>query len=219
MPRIIRHHNIANKRVFPYTVKNGVNASIKANAPGRLYIFIHLKNAPGRSFSRFFERKALWGEPTTREGVRKRPAAKAERDASQHAVGGIARVPFFPFQIYSSIQAFFFYFCVSTSGGPNTTRPTNLAFWKRPGGRLLPYFCFKKRPGGAISDFFMERPGRRLLRSVRYTRVYFSLQAPKNRSHYYRLPPPVQIDDRTNKPRVSSPSRFTIIEPPQRTSA
>ena len=35
-------------------------------------------NVPGCSFSRFFERKVPWGEPTTREGVRKGPAAKAE---------------------------------------------------------------------------------------------------------------------------------------------
>ena len=70
-----------------FTVKNGVNAPIKANAPGRLKSQKHAKNganAPGRldlfyfiekrlgrSFSRFFEMKAPWSEPTTREGVRK----------------------------------------------------------------------------------------------------------------------------------------------------
>ena len=43
------------------------------------------------------QRKAPWGEPTTREGVRKGPAAEAERDASQHAVGGLAWVFFILF--------------------------------------------------------------------------------------------------------------------------
>ena len=64
------------------TVKNGVNAPIKTNAPGRLDLFIfiekrprYVENAPERCFSRFFERKTPWGEPTTREGVRKGPAA------------------------------------------------------------------------------------------------------------------------------------------------
>ena len=52
---------------------------------------------------------------------------------------------FFSLHIFSSIQAFFFYFCVSTSG-LNTTRPTFFSFWKR-GGRLLPYSCSEKRPG------------------------------------------------------------------------
>ena len=97
------------------TVKNGVNTPIKANAPGRkkmrklaknganapgrldlLYQYFieerpgYVANAPGRSFSRFFERKAPWGEPTTREGVRKVPTTEAVRDASQHAVDRIA---------------------------------------------------------------------------------------------------------------------------------
>ena len=67
-----------------------------------LFIFIeerrgYVANAPGRSFSRFFERKAPWGEPTIREGVRKGPAAEAERDVSLHTVGGIARVSLFLF--------------------------------------------------------------------------------------------------------------------------
>ena len=53
--------------------------------------------------------------------MRKGPSAEAERDASQHAVGGIARV-FFPLLNYSSFQAFF-HFCVSTSA-LNTTRRT-----------------------------------------------------------------------------------------------
>ena len=97
------------------TVKNEVNAPIKETPRGAknykntqkieqtprgasLFFFKcpwYVSNAPGRSFSRFFERKAPWGESTTREGVRKGPAAGAERDASQHAVGGIARVSFF----------------------------------------------------------------------------------------------------------------------------
>ena len=87
-----------------HTVKNGVSAPITANAPGRLDSFIiivkrpgYVANAPGHYCSRFFERKVTWVEPTTREGVRKGPAAEAERDASQQAVGGIVRVFFFLF--------------------------------------------------------------------------------------------------------------------------
>ena len=38
------------------------------------------------------------------------------------------------------------------------TRPTNFSLWKRPGGRLLPYFCPEKRPGGAISESFYGTP-------------------------------------------------------------
>ena len=82
-----------------------------------IYLFL---NAPGRYFSRFFERKVPWGEPTTtREGVRKGPAAEAERDASQHAVGGIAWV-FFSLHIYSPIQVVFFTF---VSRPVDSTRP------------------------------------------------------------------------------------------------
>ena len=80
---------------------------------------------------------------------------------------------FFSLHIYSSIQAFFFNFCVSTSG-LNTTRPTLFSFWEW-GGRLLPYSCSEKRPGyvanapGALFwNYFMERSGGRLLRSLRY---------------------------------------------------
>ena len=67
------------------------------------------------------------------------------------------------FLIYSSKQVFFFV-CVSTTG-LNTTRPILFSFWKRPGGRLLPYFGSEKRPGyvanapGALfRNCLMERP-------------------------------------------------------------
>ena len=59
--------------------KNRKKQKNGANAPGRLVFFSKLPNAPGLSFSRFFERKAPWGEPTTREGVRKGPAAENSR--------------------------------------------------------------------------------------------------------------------------------------------
>ena len=79
---------IDKERSTAITVKNGVNAPIEANAPGRkksqkiaknganapggaLIFIFELKNAPGRFFSRFFERKAQWSEPTTRKSVRK----------------------------------------------------------------------------------------------------------------------------------------------------
>ena len=59
-------------------------------------------------------------------------------------------------------------------------------FWKRPGGRLLPYFCPEKRPvyvadapGVLFQNCFMVRPGGRLLRSLRYAPcIRFILRAP-----------------------------------------
>ena len=103
------------------------------------------------SFSLLFERKAPRGEPTTREGERKGLAAKAERDASQHAVGGIAPV------------FFFFHFCVSTSG-LNTARPTFFFFletprvrWKRSGGAISELFC--GTPREAFTPFFTVHAG------------------------------------------------------------
>ena len=95
-------------------LKSQKHAKNGANAQGRLDFFILLKNAlgtlqtyPGRSFSCFYERKTPWGEPTTREGVRKGPAAEAESDASQHAVDGIARVYFFLFIFIDQFKLFF----------------------------------------------------------------------------------------------------------------
>ena len=130
-----------------------------ANAPGRLDFFL-IENA-GRHFWRFFKRKAPWGEPTTQEGARKGPAAEAERDASQHAVGGIARVYFLLFIFINQFIFFFLHLCLDQcASGLNTTRPTFFSFWKSPGGRLLPYFCSEKRPGGAISELFYGTPRR-----------------------------------------------------------
>ena len=102
-------------------------------------------------------RGALFFALVRKEG----PTTEAERDASQHAVDGIAWVFFFSF--IHQIK-FFFTFCVSTTG-LNTTGPIFFSFWKRPGGRLLPYFCSEKRPGyvanapGALfRNCLMERP-------------------------------------------------------------
>ena len=68
------------------------------------------------------------------------------------------------FLIFIDQIKFLFTFCVSTTG-LNTTRPIFFSFWKRPGGRLLPYFCSEKRPGyvanapGALfRNCLMERP-------------------------------------------------------------
>ena len=124
----------------------------------------------------------------TREGVRKGPAAEAEKDASQHAVGGIARVSFFLF-IFIHIQfKYFFYFCVSTSG-LNTTRPTKRndveagKNYKREGKQearaterggnkskdhektISKTRTNRKIPPNRKAQFFpfWERPGRRLL--------------------------------------------------------
>ena len=57
---------------------------------------------------------------------------------------------------------------------PPSTSAQFFRFWKRPGRRLLPYFCSEKRPGyvanapGALfQNRFMVRPGGRSLRSLR----------------------------------------------------
>ena len=75
-----------------------------------------------------------------------------------------------------SIQAFYST-CVSTSG-LITTRPAFFYFWKRPGGRLLPYFCSEKRPGYVANargtlfqNCFVECPRGRLLRSLRFITI------------------------------------------------
>ena len=127
-------------------------AKTRKKRSGALFYFTLLKTAPGRSFSSFFERKAPWVEPTTREGVRKGPAAEAERD-DHAAVGGIARVSFF---LFIFINRFKLSFLTFVSRPVDSTRPDQQFFslWKRPGGRLLPYFCCQKRPGGAISELF-----------------------------------------------------------------
>ena len=98
----------------PGALKHAKNG---ANAPGRLDLFIFIRpgyvlNAPGRSFSRIFERKAPWGEPTTQESVRKGPAAEAERDASQHAVGGIAWIFFFLLIFTHQFELFYLLLCL-----------------------------------------------------------------------------------------------------------
>ena len=101
--KYIRHNHIERSKRPHQSKRPG---AIKI-AKTRLGFLLLLKNAPRRSFSRFFERKAPWGEPTTREGVRKGPAAEAERDASQHAVGGIARVSSFLSIFLDQFKLFF----------------------------------------------------------------------------------------------------------------
>ena len=131
---------------MPRGAKNNKKiAKSVASTPGRLG-FLEIEKRPGtfamypgRSFPRFFERKAPCGEPTTREGVRKGSAAEAERDASQHAVGGTARVFFF--SSYLFINSSFFFTCVSTSG-PNTTRPTFFFFLETYRGVPSALFLF-----------------------------------------------------------------------------
>ena len=48
----------------------------------------------------------------TREDVRKGPAAEAERDASQYAVGGIAQVSFFSSYSFINSSSFFLRLCL-----------------------------------------------------------------------------------------------------------
>ena len=99
---------------------------------------MYVANAPGGIFA-LFKRKAPWGTPTTREGVRKGPAAEEKRDAAQHAVGGIARVSLFFLIFIHQFKPFFFLLCVSTSE-LNTTRPTICFFLEAP--REAPYALF-----------------------------------------------------------------------------
>ena len=82
------------------------------------------------------------GEPTTREGLRKGPAAEAERDASQHAVGGTARVSLFLF-IFIHLFKLFFTF---VSRPVNSTRPGQ-HFLSAPGGASCPIFVLKNALG------------------------------------------------------------------------
>ena len=72
-------------------------------------------------------------------------------EASQHAVGGRARVLFFLFIFIHQFKLFFLLLCL---GQWTQHDQTNIfSFWKR-GGRLLPYSCSEKRPGGAILELF-----------------------------------------------------------------
>ena len=73
--------------------------------------------------------------------MRKGTAAEAERDASQHAVGGIERVYFFRFIFIHQFKSFFFYFCISS-------RPKFLFISANaPGGAFCPAFVLKNAPG------------------------------------------------------------------------
>ena len=103
-----------------------------------------------------------------REGL----AAEVEWDASQHAVGGIARVCFFLFKF---IQLKFVVLLLCLDQWTQHDQTNNFSFWKRPEGHLLLYFCSEKRPGyvanapGALfRNCFMKCPGGRLLSSLRY---------------------------------------------------
>ena len=98
--------------------------------------------------------------------MRKRPAAEAERGASQHAVGGIARL-FFSLHIYSSIEAFFLRLCLNQWTQHDQTN--NFLFLETPQGLggFCPIFVLKNAPGALFRSYFMERPGGRLLRSLR----------------------------------------------------
>ena len=121
------------------TVRNGVNAPIKANAPGRkksqkiakngsnasgrLNIYFYYRKTPRGVLFRAFSRRRSSGVSPRRGGVQKGPAPETERDASRHAVGGIAQVYIFFFVFIHQFKLLLFYFCVSTSR-LNTTRPT-----------------------------------------------------------------------------------------------
>ena len=85
-------------------------------------------------------------------------ADEAEMEASQHAVGGRARVLFFLFIFIHQIKLFFFTF---VSRPVDSTRPDQHFFFLETGGTPSALFLFRKtprvrykRPGGAILELF-----------------------------------------------------------------
>ena len=100
-----------------------------------------------------------------REGVRKGPAAETERDASQHAGGGIARGSFFPF-IFLHQFIFFLLLCLHQSTQNDQTNIFSLS-GNAPEAAFCPIFVLKNALGALFWNCFIERPGGRLLRSLR----------------------------------------------------
>ena len=73
---------------------------------------------------------------------------------------------FFSLHIYSSIQAFFFTF---VSRPVDSTRPDQHFFLSGNGGdAFCPILVLKNAPGALFWNYFMERSGGRLLRSLRH---------------------------------------------------
>ena len=95
--------------------------------------------------------------------MRKGPAAEAERDAPQRAVGGIARDTYFFF--FSSF--IFFILCLDQWTQHDQT---NIFFLpgNAPGGAFCPTCVLKNAPGALFRNCFMERLRGRLLRYLRY---------------------------------------------------
>ena len=117
--------------------------------------------------------------------MRKGPVAEAERDASQHAVGGIARISFF---LFIFIQFKLLFLLVSTSG-----LNTFFLSGNAPGDAFRLDFVLKNAPEALFRNCFMEHPGGRLLRSLRYFKCpppspYYLQYCTVPQSQIYQLP-------------------------------
>ena len=161
----------------------------------------YVANAPGHAFSRFFERKAPWDEPTTREGLRKGPAAEAEKDASQHTVGGIARVSDRQQSCFKcgglrhdGLVGFVCSVCRANTerereSGVSSTRPIfSFLGTPREAGAFGPIFVLKNAPGALFQNCFMVRPGGCLLRLLRYVVDQFNASLMRKSDRVYSIP-------------------------------
>ena len=99
----------------PGALKSQKIAKNGSNASGRLNIYFYYRKTSRGLLFRAFSRGRLSGVSPRRGGVQKGPAPETERDASRHAVGGIAQVSFFFFVFIHQFKLLLFYFCVSTS--------------------------------------------------------------------------------------------------------
>ena len=143
-----------------------MNAPIKANAPGRLdfYLFIEKRpgyaaNAPGRAFSCLFERKAVGRAHDTRRCA-KRTCCRSVKGRFAACSGRNSTDIFFLLDQWTQhVQTNIFF-----------------VFENAPEGAFCLIFVLKNAPGTLQAprrryfgtDFIMERPGGRLLRSLRY---------------------------------------------------
>ena len=129
-----------------------------------------------------FREKRLVGRAHDTRRCAKRTCCRSGKGRFAACSGRNSTGIFFSLHIYSSLSilAFLLLF-VSRTSGLNTTRPT-ISFWKRAGGRLLPYFCCENAPGALLRNYVMERPGGCLLRSLRQFLLQL-LTAPTKREH------------------------------------
>ena len=145
----------------PRFAKNGVNAPIKVNAPGRLDIFFNRRTPrvrckrPGALFFALFRVEGPVGRAHDTRRCAKRICCRSGKGRFVACSGRNSTGIFLNLHIYSSIQALKKNFCLFF-----------FFFWKHPWGPLLPYsiFFLKNAPGALFRNCFMERPRGRLLR-------------------------------------------------------